>query len=214
MHRQGESSRTSEPLFIGDTGVQRARRSLVLLVAFALLCGTVLVSVFSDVGARPAAAAANAVVPDSAITGFTPSQFSGNDDGTYPCGGSGNEAATCPGSETGPTTVPLGFNIDYFGTEYSGAYVNNNGNITFDAPLSTYTPFGLEGTSSVIIAPFFADVDTTVGNTAELGTGTLDGHKVFVVNLPVWVVSPATTPITDNFQLILIDRADRATGAR
>ena len=212
MHRRGESSRTSEQLFIGGPSLHRARRSLVLLVAFALLCGTVLVSVFSDIGARPAAAAANAVVPDSAISGFTPSQFAGNDDGTYPCGGSGHEASSCTGSETGPTAVPLGFNIDFFGTEYSGAYVNNNGNVTFDNPLSTYTPFGLEGTSSVIIAPFFSDVDTTVGNTAELGTGTLDGHKVFVVNWPGVGCFSGNDTVTDDFQMILIDRSDRATG--
>ncbi len=36
------------------------------------------------------------------------------------------------GGETGPTTVPLGFNINFYGTEYSGVYINNNGNITFD----------------------------------------------------------------------------------
>ncbi len=161
--------------------------------------------------AQPASAAANAVVPDSAITGFTPIEFAPNDDGTYPCGGSGNAPPPCTGAETGPTPVPLGFNINFYGTEYSGAYINNNGNITFDNPLPTYTPFGLAGTSSVIVAPFFADVDTRVGNTVEFGTGTLNGQKVFVVNWPGVGCYDENDTVTDNFQLILIDRPDRGT---
>ena len=74
--------------------------------------------------AQPAAAAANAVVPDSAISGFTPVQFSGNDDGTYPCGGAGNAPPACTGTETGPATVPLGFNVNFYGTEYSSVYTS------------------------------------------------------------------------------------------
>ncbi|MEP6963243.1 MAG: nidogen-like domain-containing protein, partial [Acidobacteriota bacterium] len=54
----------------------------------------------------------------------------------------------------------LGFTINLFGKTRTAVYVNNNGNITFDSALSTYTPFGLKGTEREIIAPFFADVDT------------------------------------------------------
>ena len=39
-------------------------------------------------------------------------------------------------------------------------FVNNNGNVTFDAPLSTFTPFAARRGTPPIIAPFFADVDT------------------------------------------------------
>jgi hypothetical protein len=162
---------------------------------------------------QPAAAVANAVVPDSAIGGFTPIQFTGNDDGTYPCGGAGNAPPACTGTETGPATVPLGFSVNFFGTEYNSVYVNNNGNLTFDAPLSTFTPFGLESTNSVIIAPFFADVDTRVGNNVEFGTGTLGGHKVFVANWPSVGCFDENDSVTDDFQVILIDRSDRDTGA-
>ncbi len=115
---------------------------------------------------------ANAIVPDSDITGFTPNEFAGNDDGSWPCGPDGVSApAACSGSETGPEIADFGFNVNFFGTEYSGAYINNNGNITFGQTLGTYTPFGLESTDTVIIAPFFADVDTRVGNTVNLGDG-------------------------------------------
>ena len=77
-----------------------------------------------------------------------------------------------PGVRGGPTlqanddgssgAVPIGFGpINYFGLIFSSLYVNNNGNVTFDLPLATFTPFGL--TTNIgrpIIAPWFADVDT------------------------------------------------------
>src|SRR3954471_7454440 len=56
--------------------------------------------------------------------------------------------------------VPVPFTGDFFGLEFSTVYVNNNGNVTLNGPLSTFTPFGLLSTSQPIIAPFFADVDT------------------------------------------------------
>ncbi len=51
--------------------------------------------------------------------------------------------------------------MTFFGNTYTGFYINNNGNITFENPLSTFTPFALTGpTGNPIIAAFFADVDT------------------------------------------------------
>lgn len=54
--------------------------------------------------------------------------------------------------------------IDFFGSQYRYASINNNGNITLSnsssSGLSTYTPFGLASGGYAIIAPFFADVDT------------------------------------------------------
>lgn len=64
-------------------------------------------------------------------------------------------------SSTAPVLLP--FKVNFYGTSYDRLYVNNNGNVTFNAPLSTYTPFGLASTNTPIIAPFFADVDTRGG---------------------------------------------------
>jgi hypothetical protein len=161
----------------------------------------------------PAIASANAVLPASAFGSFSSVQFPGNDDGSWPCGPSGVSAPVpCTGSDTGPEAFPFGFNINFYGTDYGGAYVNNNGNVTFGTYLSRYTPFGLPETGTVIIAPFFADVDTRVGNAVEIGTGTLDGYKAFVVNWSGVGCFPETDSVTDNFQLILIDRPDLGSG--
>ena len=131
----------------------------------------------------------------SEITSYSETQWSGNDDGTY------------------PGTVALGFQINFFGGSYSSLYVNNNGNVTFSAPLSQFTPSQITTFGSPIIAPFFADVDTRVGSVVNFGTGMLDGHKAFVVNWPGVGCYNQNDSVTDDFQLVLVDRPDRGGGA-
>src|SRR5262245_12476650 len=41
------------------------------------------------------------------------------------------------------TAEPIGFPINFFGTTFTSTFVNNNGNITPEAPLGTFTPFPL-----------------------------------------------------------------------
>jgi nidogen-like len=107
--------------------------------------------------------------------------------------------------------VSIGFNANFFGTTYSALYVNNNGNLTFDAPLSRYTPFDLTSTTRVIIAPFFADVYTYVGNVVTYGPGTVDGRLAFGVNWP-GVGCYGNSNVLNYFQVLLIDRSERAAG--
>lgn len=59
--------------------------------------------------------------------------------------------------------VDLGFAFDFFGESYQSAYINANGNLTFEEPYAAFTPepFCLVGPK--MIAPFFADVDLTKG---------------------------------------------------
>jgi hypothetical protein len=167
------------------------------------------------VGEVPAHADASAVIPDSGFSDFNSVTFGPSDDGSWPCGPSdASEPVQCPvDGQNGPEPYPFGFNLNFYGTEYGGAYVNSNGNITFGNYLSTYTPFGLTSTDVAIIAPFFADVDTHGGNIMEIGTGTLDGHDVFVVDWPGVGCYNADQSVTDDFQVILIDRPDLGTGA-
>ncbi len=54
----------------------------------------------------------------------------------------------------------LGFTLNFFGTNQTQYFVNNNGNISFNAGISAFTPTGPQGAAQPIISPFFADVDT------------------------------------------------------
>jgi hypothetical protein len=125
--------------------------------------------------------------------GFNTNNFPGNDDGSL-------------------SNVALGFSINFFGVNTSTTFLNNNGNITFDSGLSTFTPFALSTTNRKIIAPFFGDVDTRAGNTTKYGNSTIDGHTAFGVNwINVGYYSVHTNKL-NSFQLVLIDRSDTGAG--
>ncbi len=105
---------------------------------------------------------------------------------------------------TGLVTLP--FTINFYGTPYSALYVNNNGNVTFGGPMSTYTPFQITASTPPIIAPFFADVDTralTSGITSY-GAVTYQGHQAFCVNWRRVGYYSSHTDKTDTFQLLLV----------
>ncbi len=128
-------------------------------------------------------------------TGFSTSTIPANDDGS------------------GPLTS-LGFTANFLGTTYTSAYANNNGNITFNAPLATYTPFGIAGANTPIVAAFFADVDTTGAGTSPVtyGIGTVNGRAAFGANyVNVGYFNAQNNKIND-FQIVLIDRADTGAG--
>ncbi len=138
------------------------------------------------------ATTAGAVGPNAVRPGFDASTFAANDDGSI--------------------TVPMPFPIHFFTADYNQLFLNNNGNVTFDAALSTFTPFDLSTANRVIIAAFFADVDTRVGNIVTYGSGTVDGHPAFGINWPAVGCFDAIDSVTNTFQLILIDRSDVAAG--
>ncbi len=108
--------------------------------------------------------------------------------------------------------IALGFQINFFGSLYNNAFLNNNGNMTFDAALGTFTPFSLITTTRVIIAPFFADVDTRVGPLMQYGTGTVNGRNAFGVTWDGVCFFAINCNNVNSFQVVLIDRSDIAAG--
>ncbi|WEF33272.1 nidogen-like domain-containing protein [Pseudoduganella chitinolytica] len=65
-----------------------------------------------------------------------------------------------PNDDSYSSQLTLPFRINFFGNAYSSYWVNNNGNISFSGPLSTYSPSLFPISSAAMIAPFWADVDT------------------------------------------------------
>jgi hypothetical protein len=150
-------------------------------------------AVLAAVLAFGAAAADAGAIRDAAL--FTDNTLPRNDD-----------------SSTG--LVGIGFNIDFYGITRNQLYVNNNGNVTLNTSLGTFTPFGLLTSSIPIIAPFFADVDTrnTTSGVTQYGQDIINGRPVFGVNwINVGYFSRGVNKL-NSFQLILTDRSDIATG--
>ena len=47
----------------------------------------------------------------------------------------------------------LGFTVNFFGTNFDGVYVTDNGYVTFDGQKTDFTPEGLKNNQTKIIAP-------------------------------------------------------------
>lgn len=140
------------------------------------------------------AAEAGATVDTSACTN-TPTVLHRNDD-----------------SSSGEVNLP--FSLNYFGEQYTSLYVNNNGNVTLDEPMSTYVPFDLKATDRAIIAPFFADVDTRPddGGTVTYCEVTSGGRPAFRVHWKAVGYYGYGVDKKNDFGLLLIDRSDVSAG--
>ena len=154
---------------------------------------------------------AHALGPNAIVPGFNTTNFGPNDDGTYPCIGPDNGDPT-PTCANPPAPVTLPFTLNFFGTNYSQLFLNNNGNVTFDSRLADFTPFNLFTAGRVIIAPFFADVDTRNPSSALVTYGSSPDGKTFCVD---WVGVGYYSEHADkfnSFQLLLTDRSDVSSG--
>ncbi len=110
--------------------------------------------------------------------------------------------------------------LNFFGTSYTGLYLNNNGNVTFDNVLTTFTPPALNGnTSNPIIAPFFADVDTSGGAVAATPGGNSTGsnlvywdldtvNRIFTATWDDVGYFDSEIDLLNSFQLALIDQGN------
>ncbi len=110
--------------------------------------------------------------------------------------------------------VPINFDINFSGNLRNSLFVNNNGNVTFTEPLGQYSPSTISLATTEIIAPFFADVDTSpaASGKATYGPGVVNGRTAFGVNwLNVGYYNSKTDKL-NSFQLVLIDRSDIAPG--
>jgi len=124
---------------------------------------------------------------------------------------------TLPANDDDSTAaVDLGFTLDFFGTNHSSLFVNNNGNITFTSALGEFTPEPLASVGQPIVAPFWADVDTRGNGSGEVTYGQVvfQGQPALCVNwnnVGVGYFSAHVDKL-NKFQLLLVDRSDVAAG--
>ena len=122
-----------------------------------------------------------------------------------------------PNDDGSTGVVNIGFSINFFGLNggnQTTLFVNNNGNVTFEGPLSTFTPFNLITTGTPMLAPFFGDVDTrnAGSDVVRYGQSTIDGRAVFGVNwIDVGYYNQSADKL-NSFQLIITDRSDTGAG--
>lgn len=119
--------------------------------------------------------------------------------------------AMSPNDDMSSDIISLPFTFNLFGDAYTEVYINNNGNISFGDPYGTFTANGFPSDGFIMVAPFWADVDTR----GEDGNGLNGGEVVYKVTdhaLYVnWVDVGYFAQMTDMhnaFQLIITDGTD------
>lgn len=128
---------------------------------------------------------------------------------------------TCQANEVGPNDdgssdeVSLPFSLNFGGRQFSTLWVNNNGNVTFDGPLSQYTPSDLSTFDRPIAAAWWSDVDTrgTDNGQVRYGLGEVGGRRAFCVDSRDVGYYGGSDTKRNSFQLYLVDRGDVAPGA-
>jgi hypothetical protein len=144
-------------------------------------------------------------IPDSALTPTT--SLYTNSLGSVVVmtgGGNANGAGDADGRNddgfSGP--INLGFTLDFFGTNYTQFWINNNGNISFGNGISDFTPSGPTGADQPIISPFFADVDTRNAASGVVMLNTSIPNEI-IVTWPGVGYFDENADKLDTFQLVL-----------
>ncbi|KPC55082.1 nidogen-like domain-containing protein [Amantichitinum ursilacus] len=138
----------------------------------------------------PVAFADTTFLPDSALTAST-SYYTNN-----------LGAVAMDRNDDGYSSeISLGFNFTLYGNTYNSLYINNNGNVTFNNGLSTYTPQGPTGVNVPIISTYFADVDTRGDNNGQVYYRIAD-DTLYVTWDNVGYYNQHTD-LRDSFQLVL-----------
>lgn len=117
-----------------------------------------------------------------------------------------------PNDDGSRAVSDIGFELNFFGVQQSNLWINNNGNVTFDGPMSSFTPFDLQSTGEAIIAPFFADVDTRNSSPVTFGTAQVGGQSAFFVNWENVGHYFGNGQNRNSFQLVIVDRSDTGAG--
>ena len=109
--------------------------------------------------------------------------------------------------------------ICFCGSNYTGLYVNNNGNVTFDGPFGQYSPTALCSLNRAILAPHWSDVDTrnTKSGRVSWGCGSVVVPGVglrpaFVATWKKVGYYYSHADKKNTYQLVIIDRSDRGAG--
>lgn len=114
-----------------------------------------------------------------------------------------------PSDDGSSAMITLPFQFNLYGDLYNTCYVNNNGNVSFQTPFSTYSSASFPNTQFKMVAPFWADVDTrSGGGTVKYK---LTGNALYVNWSNVGYFSQQTDKL-NSFQLIISDGTNTDVG--
>jgi len=107
-------------------------------------------------------------------------------------------------NDDGSQQISIPFQFCFYGTNYSSLYINNNGNISFGGPYSTFSGVGFPSDQYEMITPFWGDVDTRgIGEVLYKVTNTS-----LIINWKDVGYFNQRTDKTNSFQLIITNGSD------
>ena len=119
-----------------------------------------------------------------------------------------------PGDDAseGPLDLSAAFpnGINYFGTTYTSAYVNINGNLTFNGPVEAFSPVAFPVADQPMIAAWWADVDLRgigIGADNSVYFAVDAGNREVVITWNTVGYYNSKTNKLNSFQMILKDRS-------
>lgn len=117
---------------------------------------------------------------------------------------------SCDDGSFGPVSLPFVF--CYYGDTITSIYINNNGNVSFNNPYSTFTSSPFPSTNYNMITPFWSDIDTRSSI-----SGTSNGRVRYKVTPTSLIVKwdsvgrfPMNGSLRNSFQLTLTNGSDTA----
>jgi hypothetical protein len=119
------------------------------------------------------------------------------------------ELSQLPNDDGSSSQLNLPFEINFFGNSFNTFFANNNGNISFTSPLSSYTPSPFPITNQPVIAPFWADVDTR--GSGAVYTAAPNSDTLVVTWSQVGYYDERADELND-FQMTMLNRADTGVG--
>lgn len=78
-------------------------------------------------------------------------------------------------------SISLGFDFCFYENNFSSVFINNNGNLSFNGPIASFSPTGFP-IGTPMIAPFWADVDTRSTAGVDATNTNLVWHKFVDMN--------------------------------
>lgn len=124
-------------------------------------------------------------------------------DGTY-------TLAMGPNDDGSSALLPLPFTFQLYGNNYTSCHINNNGNLTFNGAFGGFTAAGFPNGTNVMVAPFWADVDTRFGQGQVWRKVTPTALYVNWVNVGYYTAAgmPANNYLVNSFQVIITNGND------
>lgn len=117
------------------------------------------------------------------------------------------ELAMNPNDDGSSSQLALPFMVNFFGNNYNSFFINNNGNVTFEGRVSSFTPTPFPAANRPMIAPYWSDVDTRCNGCGNVYIGGLNDETVIVTWNDVGHYWQDASNGTNNYQLVLRDRS-------